>query len=83
MHALQVVQVHGPGVKMPSVHDGQPTLQGVRCLALRCNNTELVSGGSDGRLCIHDVTGDRMGSILQTLQVGSGCLAGFGGGCIC
>jgi hypothetical protein len=44
-------------------------LQGVRCLALRCNNTELVSGGSDGRICIHDITGDRLGSILQTLQV--------------
>jgi hypothetical protein len=66
---LQVVQAHGPGVKLSSVHDGQPVLQGVRCLALRCNNTELVSGGSDGRICIHDVTGDKLGSILQTLQV--------------
>lgn len=55
---------------MPSVHDGQPVLQGVRCLALRCNNTELVSCGSDGRICIHDITGDKLGSILQTLQVG-------------
>ncbi|KAF6256823.1 hypothetical protein COO60DRAFT_1640423 [Scenedesmus sp. NREL 46B-D3] len=64
----QVVQVHGPGVKMPSVHDGQPVLQGVRCLALRRNNTELVSGGSDGRICIHDISGDRLGSVLQTLQ---------------
>uniref|UniRef100_A0A383W527 PLAT domain-containing protein n=1 Tax=Tetradesmus obliquus TaxID=3088 RepID=A0A383W527_TETOB len=64
----QVVQAHGPGLKMPSVHDGQPVLQGVRCLALRCNNTELVSCGSDGRICIHDITGDKLGSILQTLQ---------------
>jgi hypothetical protein len=66
----QVVQAHGPGAKMPSVHDGQPVLQGVRCLALRCNNTELVSCGSDGRICIHDITGDKLGSIMQTLQVG-------------
>lgn len=75
--ALQVLQVHGPGLKMPSVHDGKPVLQGVRCLALRCNNTELISCGSDGRICIHDITGERVGSILQTLQVQIGFLDGW------
>eukprot|EP00879_Flechtneria_rotunda_P022486 GHRR01023737.1.p1 GENE.GHRR01023737.1~~GHRR01023737.1.p1 ORF type:complete len:466 (+),score=151.57 GHRR01023737.1:858-2255(+) len=52
----QVVAAHGPGTKMPSVHDGQPVLQGVRCLALRCNNTELLSAGSDGKIIIWDIT---------------------------
>eukprot|EP00775_Hariotina_reticulata_P001782 gene1782-2116_t len=64
----KVVTAHGPGQKQPSIHDGRPCLQGVRCLALRGDSTELVSAGSDGRICIWDITGDGLGHQLQAVQ---------------
>lgn len=67
--ALQVVTAHSPGVKMASVHDGQPVLQGVRCLALRRHNTELVSAGADGKICFWDIAAGKVGKLLQTYQV--------------
>lgn len=68
--ACQVIQAHGLGLKMASIHNGQPVLQGVRCLALRRNNTELVSAGSDGKVCFWDIRNGKVGNLLQTYQVG-------------
>ena len=67
---LQVIKAHGPGLKMPSLHDGQPVLQGVRALALANNNTELISGGSDGQLLVWDTSGGQPGRVMQAVQVG-------------
>jgi mannose/fructose-specific phosphotransferase system component IIA len=47
-------------------------LQGVRVLAMRHNNTELVSGGSDGQLIFWDITGGSVGRVLQKVQVKGG-----------
>lgn len=59
------------------IHPHTPThTQGVRALALRANNTELVSGGSDGVLIVWDVSSKSLGRVLKTIQVG-----GAGGGC--
>ncbi|GFH09146.1 uncharacterized protein mot51, partial [Haematococcus lacustris] len=67
----QVFPAHGPGVKAPSLQDGQYVLQGVRALCLRANNTELVSGGSDGSLLCWDVTSGSLGRLVRTVQVWS------------
>jgi WD40 repeat protein len=66
---LQVIKAHGPGMKMPSLHDGQPVLQGVRVLALANNNTELISGGSDGQLLVWDISGGQLGRVMHAVQV--------------
>lgn len=69
------MQAHGPGAKAPRLVDGIPSLQGVRALCLRANNTELCSGGSDGTVLAWDLSGGSLGRIvkkieLQQLQVG-------------
>jgi WD40 repeat protein len=47
-------------------------LQGVRAMCLRANNTELVTGGSDGVLIVWDVSSGSVGRVLKTIEV-CGC----------
>ena len=57
-------------------HNIQHTVgtQGVRALCLRANNSELVSGGSDGVLIMWDITGGMLGRVVKTVQVSAqGC----------
>lgn len=64
---------HGPGGKLPGIHDGQLQYGGVRCLALRQNATELVSAGGDGQVIVWDLgSGRGLGPIMKTIQVGPG-----------
>ena len=71
--SLQVLPAHGPGVKAPSIHNGVAVLQGVRALCLRANNSELVSGGSDGTVYCWDLAGGNMsGRIVKKIEVGGG-----------
>jgi hypothetical protein len=44
-------------------------LQGVRAMCLRANNSELVTGGSDGTLICWDITMGSLGRTLKTIQV--------------
>lgn len=67
--STQVITAHGPGVPAPNIHDGTPTLQGVRALALRANRTELVSGGADGQIIVWDITTGVVGRVIKTIQV--------------
>lgn len=43
--------------------------QGVRGLCMRANNTELVSGGSDGTLIVWDATQGTVGRVMKTITV--------------
>lgn len=54
---------------MPSIHDGQPVLQGIRAMCLRNNNTEVLTAGSDGQIIIWDITGPKIGRVMQSVQV--------------
>ncbi|KAG2450199.1 hypothetical protein HYH02_000301 [Chlamydomonas schloesseri] len=66
---IKVITAHGPGVPAPNIHDGTPTLQGVRALALRANRTELVSGGADGQIIVWDITTGVVGRVIKTIQL--------------
>ena len=82
---LQLIQAHGPGVKAPSLLDGQPVLSGVRAMCMRANNSELVTGGSDGSIICWDITSGNVGRVLKTVQVGGwvGVWRGGRGGGAC
>ncbi len=41
----------------------------MRALCLRANNSELVSGGSDGALMCWDIGSGSLGRMLKTIQV--------------
>jgi hypothetical protein len=75
---LQAIQAHGPGLKAPSIHDGKPSLQGVRALALRSNGMELISSGADGQLLVWgvDAAGSGLGltGLVERIEVGTQCL---------
>ena len=68
----QVIAAHGPGVLAPSIHEGEArkVLQGIRGMALRANNTELVTGGADGTIICWDITTGNLGRVVKTIQVG-------------
>ncbi|GLC44364.1 hypothetical protein PLESTF_000049800 [Pleodorina starrii] len=66
---IKVIEAHGPGVPAPSIHDGKPSLQGVRCMALRANRTELVTGGADGAIICWDITSGDVGRVIKTIQL--------------
>ncbi|PNH12713.1 Lipoxygenase y domain-containing protein 1 [Tetrabaena socialis] len=66
---IKVIPAHGPGVPAPSIHDGTPTLQGVRCMALRASRTELVTGGADGQIICWDITTGDVGRVIKTIQL--------------
>ncbi|GFR41097.1 hypothetical protein Agub_g1741 [Astrephomene gubernaculifera] len=66
---IKVIQAHGPGVPAPSIHDGTPVLQGVRCMALRASRTELVTGGADGQIICWDITSGEVGRVVKTIQL--------------
>jgi len=38
-------------------------------LALRNNNTEIISGGSDGKLIYWDISSGSIGRVMDTIQV--------------
>ena len=60
-------------MKAPSIHNGVAVLQGVRALCLRANNSELVSGGSDGTVYCWDLAGGNMsGRIVKKIEVWEG-----------
>ncbi|KXZ56858.1 hypothetical protein GPECTOR_1g774 [Gonium pectorale] len=66
---IKVIKAHGPGVPMPSIHDGTPVLQGVRSMAMRANRTELVTGGADGQIICWDITSGDVGRVIKTIQL--------------
>lgn len=67
--ALQVIKAHGVGNKAPSIHDGTPVLQGARGICLRNANTELLTGGSDGKIIVWDISSGQPDKQLKTIEV--------------
>jgi len=63
-----VIKAHGAGPLAPSIFDGKPALQGVRALALRHADTELLSGGADGKVIIWDITTGTIARQLRTIE---------------
>ncbi len=58
------------GMRLPSIHDGRLVAQGVRCMALRRGDTELITGGSDGAVMVWDITGSEgVGRLIKSIQV--------------
>lgn len=64
-----MVEAHGLGPRVPSIHNGTLVLGGVRALATRHDDTELLSGGSDGTIFVWDITGGTMGRVLKKVEV--------------
>lgn len=67
--ASQVVEAHGLGPKVASIHNGTMVLGGVRALTTRHDDTELLSGGSDGTIIIWDISGGTLGRVLKKIEV--------------
>lgn len=65
----QVVEAHGLGSRVPSIHNGAMVLGGVRALTTRHDDTELLSGGSDGVVIVWDITGGTLGRALKKVEV--------------
>ena len=63
-----MIKAHGAGPLAPSIFDGKPALQGVRALALRHADTELLSGGADGKIIIWDITSGTIARQLRTIE---------------
>ena len=63
-----MIKAHGAGPLAPSIFDGKPALQGVRALALRHADTELLSGGADGKVIIWDITTGTIARQLRTIE---------------
>ncbi|MEW5309958.1 MAG: hypothetical protein WDW38_001797 [Sanguina aurantia] len=66
---IQVVEAHGLGSRVPSIHNGAMVLGGVRALTTRHDDTELLSGGSDGVVIVWDITGGHPGAGAQEGRV--------------
>ena len=67
-------------MRAPSIHDGKPVLQGVRALALRAQDKEVVSAGADGSILVWAVAGPAgpgLSGPLEKVQV-----RGRGGGLV-
>ena len=65
---IAVLKAHGPGKPFVD-REGKRRYHGVRCLKLRFNGTELLSGGADGTLIRWDCSGGRLGSPIGTQRI--------------
>lgn len=64
-----MIRGHGKGAPAPSIHDHKPALQGVRAMALRHADTELLTAGADGKVIVWDITSGLPERQVKTIEV--------------